>query len=316
MAEYRFVMNKAVEVEETRYYEFKEVKSKKPLEVIKNTSDEYVVAFLNSEGGRIFWGIRGSDRHAVGVLLTARERDELRRIVTEKLNQIQPAISPTAYQINLHRIFQDDACEIVEQDRYIVEIVSPRSVNNDLYATASGEVWVKTDSGKRKLSVPGIQDEVRRRNSHKNQSPERQGSQAEKTRVVEGDIPSVAQKSADVPPNWTEYTQDKFGEIIWRWHYKPEFDDTPTPRDLKPHCAECNDPLEFVEEKELEVTHGGEKKLQWIMQWNCPTHPERRIWYRVLGRRNLFWVYNQISQKIKDGSWKAVVMKQRNKTSN
>lgn len=116
-------------------------------------------------------------------------------------------------------------------------------------------------------------------------------------------------------PKWTEYTQDKFGEIIWQWHYKPEFDDTPTPRDLKPHCAECNHRLDFVEEKECEVTQDDEKKLQWMMQWKCSAHPEKTWVFKVRGRRNLFWVYDQIRQKLKDGSWEAVVLKQRAKNS-
>ena len=43
--------------EETRFYEFKEIKGGKPADSITNTADEYAVAFFNREGGRIFWGI-------------------------------------------------------------------------------------------------------------------------------------------------------------------------------------------------------------------------------------------------------------------
>lgn len=55
MKHYTFVLNRPADIEETRQYEFKEVKGGKPLDTIKNTCDEYVVAFLNSAGGRIFW---------------------------------------------------------------------------------------------------------------------------------------------------------------------------------------------------------------------------------------------------------------------
>lgn len=171
MDEHKFIINQPVHVEETRYYEFKEVKGNKPLDAIKNTCDEYVVAFLNSAGGRIFWGVRDSDRYAVGVPLTFQERDELRRTVTAKLNQIQPPISPTAYQINLYPIYEDESCGKMLEDRYILEVVAPRVYNDDLYSTGGGEVFVKTDSGKRKLNFQEVQDEIRRRQIQKDLAP-------------------------------------------------------------------------------------------------------------------------------------------------
>src|SRR5262245_7542745 len=54
MDNYRFVIARPAEVEETRYCEFKEIKGGRPLDTIKNTCDEYVVAFLNSSGGHSF----------------------------------------------------------------------------------------------------------------------------------------------------------------------------------------------------------------------------------------------------------------------
>lgn len=170
MTEYKFIINKPVEIEETRYYEFKQITGGKPLNTIKNTCDEYVVAFLNSAGGRIFWGIRDFDRFAVGILLTSTERDDLRKIVTGKLNEIKPPISPIAYQINLHSVYEDETCEKTVENRYVVEIVAPHVFSDDMYSTGSGEVYVRTDSGKRKLNFQEIQDEIRRRHIQKNQT--------------------------------------------------------------------------------------------------------------------------------------------------
>jgi len=68
-----FILNHQVPVEETRHFEFKEIKSAiGAVDNIVNTSDEYAVAFLNSEGGRIYWGIRDVDRTVVGIHLTCR----------------------------------------------------------------------------------------------------------------------------------------------------------------------------------------------------------------------------------------------------
>ena len=163
MNDYTFIINRPVDVEETRHYEFKEVKGGKPLDTIKNTCDEYVVAFLNSSGGRIFWGIRDSDRYAVGVTLSSTERDELRKTVTNQLHQIKPPISPTAYQINLYPVYEDESCDKEVEDKYVVEVVAPHVFGNDLYSTGSGKVFVKTDSGKKLLSFQEVQDEIRRR---------------------------------------------------------------------------------------------------------------------------------------------------------
>ena len=163
MKDYSFVLDGPVDVEETRHYEFKEIKGGKPLDTIKNTCDEYVVAFLNSDGGRILWGIRDSDRHVVGVTLSSAERDALRRTVTDKLHQIKPPISPTAYQVNLYPVYEDESCEKQVEDKFVVEVVAPRVFGSDLYATGGGQVFVKTDSGKKLLSFQEVQDEIRRR---------------------------------------------------------------------------------------------------------------------------------------------------------
>jgi mRNA-degrading endonuclease toxin of MazEF toxin-antitoxin module len=55
--EIRFERGVTLGLEEIREYEFKEVHSPKPVDVIKNTADEYAVAFLNSTGGRIVWAM-------------------------------------------------------------------------------------------------------------------------------------------------------------------------------------------------------------------------------------------------------------------
>lgn len=163
MKDYRFVIGKPTELEETRHHELKEIKGGRPVDIIKNASDEYVVAYLNSAEGRILWGIRDSDKAVVGVRLASGEKDELRRVVTDKLNQIQPPISPTAYEVNLHPVYEDESCVTAIGDTWVVEIVAPQSTGGDLYATGGGEVWVKTDGGKRKLTPQQIQDEIRRR---------------------------------------------------------------------------------------------------------------------------------------------------------
>ncbi len=161
MTTIEFVINQPVTIEETRYYEFKEIIGGDPVNTIKNTCDEYVVAFLNSGGGRIYWGIRDNNRVVVGVRLNHRERNRLRRTTTDQLGNIKPSISPSAYQVNFHQVLDDDRQPI--EDCFVIEIVVPRPLSNELYCTGSNDVYLKTDSGKKKLSIPEIQDEVLRR---------------------------------------------------------------------------------------------------------------------------------------------------------
>lgn len=155
-----YVLNQPVTLEETKFCEFKEVKGAHPVRAIWRIVDQYVVAFLNSEGGRIFWGIRDSDRVVVGVKATYRNRDEIRRAVMDKIIRIQPAISPSAYRINFHQVLEN---QIPIQDLFVIEVVVPRSLTRFLYFTADGEVYVKTEAGKKHLSGSEIQDEIIRR---------------------------------------------------------------------------------------------------------------------------------------------------------
>ncbi len=70
-----FVLNAPVLIEECGAIEFKRISGNRPLDAIKNTVDEYVVAFLNSRiSGRIIWGIRDTDRVVVGVKLAIPHR--------------------------------------------------------------------------------------------------------------------------------------------------------------------------------------------------------------------------------------------------
>lgn len=161
--EHTFILNEPVKLEETLHCEFKEVRGGKPLKAIANAVDEYVVAFLNCDGGSIFWGSRDSDRKVVGVCLSYRERDDLRNLITNKLTGIQPPVSPVAYQMHLHEVFENHASEAPVPDLAVTEVVAPRPSADALYFTGGNEAFVKTPAGKKKLSGPELTDELFRR---------------------------------------------------------------------------------------------------------------------------------------------------------
>ena len=147
----RFVLDHPVPFEETRLCEFKEIKGRNPAGSITNASDEYAVAFLNREGGRIFWGVRDSDRITVGVALDERQRDKMtyELMVSQKLAAVQPSIVGQDWELEFHNVY-DFQGEIVE-DLGVVELVVPPPQRRDVFYTGSSEIFVKTDGGKQKL---------------------------------------------------------------------------------------------------------------------------------------------------------------------
>jgi tetratricopeptide (TPR) repeat protein len=144
----RFVQDQPVPFEETRFYEFKEIKGRNPAGSITNASDEYAVAFLNREGGRIFWGIRDSDRITVGVALDERQRNDIRTKVSQKLAAVQPSIVGH-WELEFHNVYGFRG-EIVA-DLWVIELVVPPPQRRDVFYTGSSEIFVKTEGGKQKL---------------------------------------------------------------------------------------------------------------------------------------------------------------------
>jgi DNA modification methylase len=155
-----FYLGQALPIEENLVYEFKEVKGGNAARSIRDVVDQYAVAFLNREGGSIYWGVRNSDRIIVGVRLTYAERDEIRRTVSEHLNGIKPAISPAFYKFELHQVISHTG---LVEDLYVVELSIPTVASKDLYFTVKDEAWIKTQGGKKELKGPQLQQEILRR---------------------------------------------------------------------------------------------------------------------------------------------------------
>lgn len=155
-----FVLGERVAFDETRLIELKEVKGSDPIGAVANAADEYAVAFLNSEGGSIFWGIRDSDHVAVGVSLSAPQRDKIRQTVNNKLHAIQPPIDPSRFHLELHSL---DSAGAGGQDLFIVELSVPQVKQGDPFYTGGGDAFVRVDGVKKKLAGPQLTDWIRQR---------------------------------------------------------------------------------------------------------------------------------------------------------
>ena len=156
----RFVQGQPLPIEETRFYEFKEIKGGNPVSSIANTPDEYAVAFLNRNGGRIFWGIKDSDRITIGTTLNETQRDEIRVYVSEKLGAIEPPVSVDHWQLEFHEVY--DLQGQIMEDLWVVELVIPPPQESHVFYTGSGQLFVKTDGGRKKLRGPEVTEFVRK----------------------------------------------------------------------------------------------------------------------------------------------------------
>lgn len=150
-----FIKGCRVKMEETRIVEFKHVskKTNDPVSQIKSKVEDYVVAFLNTDGGSIYWGIDDGGI-AQGVGLDFDARNQLRTEVSNKLSHIQPssAWTPGTAKVDLHSLRGSVGAPEPLSDEYVVEVSVPSTGRLTVYLTSSGECYVRTDGGIQKLN--------------------------------------------------------------------------------------------------------------------------------------------------------------------
>lgn len=159
----KYRLSELVNEEENRNVEFKEIKGNNPCESIISNAEIYIIAYLNSWEtgyGIIKWGI--SDEGKIkGVKLSKEDRDNIRKKLTERISQVKPYISQDLLHISFEEII-DNSGDII-QEVYIVEIAIEAIKKEELFSTSKGEVYMKTEGGKIKLTSYDIQQELKRR---------------------------------------------------------------------------------------------------------------------------------------------------------
>jgi hypothetical protein len=149
---YKFTEGDKCQFEEDMTHEFKEVKGKNPIKSIQNVVDEYIIAFLNSTGGSIFWGIC-DDTTVKSIPLCTAQKDDIRKSITSKLRTIEPQIDPTQIVINFHNVAQSE-------NGYVVEVNVPKPNSDGLFFNSSGKTWVRLNGCKQKLQGLALQDHI------------------------------------------------------------------------------------------------------------------------------------------------------------
>ena len=147
-----FVQGEPVHFEESSSCEFKEIKGGKPASRIEEIVDKYTVAFLNRDGGRIFWGIRDKDRSTIGVELNAQAKDDVQVKVSNKLGYIQPPISPEHCQLEFHKVYNSQGALV--KDLWVIELVVPPPQERDVFYAGGRKLFVRDGGVTRELQGP------------------------------------------------------------------------------------------------------------------------------------------------------------------
>lgn len=158
----KYILDQEVKEVENRNIEYKEIKGNSPINSIIDVAEIYINAFLNSRVvgiGTIKWGI--SDKRIVkGVIISKDDRDVISRKIAERVGQMKPYVSSDCVEV----VFQNIADENkIMEDLYVVEVVVKSWKNDILFSTSKGEVYIKTEGGKKRLDAYGIQEELRGR---------------------------------------------------------------------------------------------------------------------------------------------------------
>jgi CheY-like chemotaxis protein len=193
-----FILNHPVSLEESLNCEFKEIlPSHNPIQEISRIADEYVVSFLNESGGSIYWGIRDKDRMVTGVKLDYSTRDELHKVVGEKIAAIAPSIPPQSYKLPLHPVLSDSNQRNPLKDVFVVEIEVRAPEESTLFLTGTGEAFKKTLGGKHKLSGAQLLNELEKQLHKKTELANNNGQDRDASLAW---MPSVANRARVVRP--------------------------------------------------------------------------------------------------------------------
>jgi mRNA interferase MazF len=155
---YEFYLNEeAVFLSEDYEAEFKApLDPNNPDEIIKLIKEkviEYVIGFLNGNGGRIFFGI-DNNRIVKGLILNYRERDEVLQAINNKINdRIKPKVSFDYFYMKWHSVKKRGEGEI--KDCYVLEITVKKPYDPmAIYFDRGKTLYIKTSSGIQSYTEP------------------------------------------------------------------------------------------------------------------------------------------------------------------
>ena len=149
---HKFLFGSTLDIEEDLHNEFKSISSGNPVRTICDSFTKYAIGFLNAEGGRILWGIQDVNAIVEGVTLSAKDRDDIRIGIQNKINNIQPKVDPTPFKVSFIEV------EGGEENLFVVVVEIPKANTTRIFFSESGKCWVRVNGVTQMINGPVIQE--------------------------------------------------------------------------------------------------------------------------------------------------------------
>lgn len=154
LANIKYMYGEEINKFEDRNNEFKECKGKNfDISTACLMISSYVSAFLNTEGGTIYYGVADNGL-ITGIKMNRKGRDLFTQSFDNILNKFRPAIGPSLYRMNYAPVYNKQRKVI--PDLYVIEIEVTQGDLDKIYFTHKEEAFVKRDSSVSQLKGPSL----------------------------------------------------------------------------------------------------------------------------------------------------------------
>lgn len=162
-----FVLNEMIKVEENKRVEFKNYSyplPRKLVDIIKNQ----ICGFLNSEGGRIYFGINDQGR-IKGMYLTPKQKDLFRNELVNYTSQFYPSCRTEKLSVIFYPIRDSNSNKYL-RDLYITKLVIKQGDTDKLYSITQKPFtsYIRMDGQVVQLSAEEITKFIVQRNKSPN----------------------------------------------------------------------------------------------------------------------------------------------------
>eukprot|EP01083_Nonionella_stella_P279274 950092_1 len=143
---FKFVRGQEFPKDESRTVEFKQVC---PSYIFRNSA-KYVNAFLNSEGGSIYFGI-DDDGIIEGISLNRNQRDKIRCNLDHAFSRPPTPVDTSLYKMQFHNVYPENGTSNPYLDHCVFVIKVKKG--NGLYTTHDHKMWTRMDGSVREFTA-------------------------------------------------------------------------------------------------------------------------------------------------------------------
>ena len=138
-----YILKEELKKYEDRKTEFKSCKGVFRINIAADIIAPYVSAFLNTEGGILFYGIK--DNGVVeGISLSRKERDQFLVALDLNFQKFNPQITHEEYQITFKQVKDKSFKDI--QELYVIEFRVSKGKKDSVYFTHKNETYIRRDA--------------------------------------------------------------------------------------------------------------------------------------------------------------------------